>query len=1446
MNSQTGLDYIIENKEFTQKLATALDTTNTVVKKQVIELLSALCVYSSDGYERALSALEHFKEQKRLPNRFKFIIIELESSDDSGYKTALLAFCNCVIISTEKVEDRVRIRNELVGQKLLDIISELRKEAETIPEEDLTVQLDVFDEQKASDEEQLSLSTTQGLDLSSHADIFTAITKQIVSTEAESTFLCILQHLLQIADSKEANIVLKWQTIEKLVYSALLLDNKEEAEKLFHSGQKRLAKAIHGDEIDSKTPRLNQAMELSDVPADSSAPIAPSPPASVPAPPPPPGAPPPPIGAPPPPPPPGAPPPPFGAPPPPMGAPPLPPGAPPPPGMPAPLPPQKLPQQIIPVPKSKTRKLQWAKIPTNKVVGKRTIWSTFSQTNNQQLVDFTNIEELFLVEDPTKAAKQTDGTQTIKRKKESVEVDLLDNRTSLKVNIFLRQFRLSHSEIVQILRDGRSAEVGAEKLRGLLKLLPQPEEIELLRGYTGDKEKLANAERFYLQLLELPHYHLRVEIMLLKEEFANTIGYISECVDTAIVTAQDMMDSKDLQELLYLVLITGNFLNSGAYVGDAAGIKITSLLKLSEMRANKPRMNLLHVVVTQAEKHNPSLLQLSDSFKYLKNTAEVNVDALAADITQLANTVKSLTTKLEQSSTDLQKQFSSFLTSAGKEVALVQADIKEIDAITQDLAEYFAEDPKTFKLEECFTIMRTFCERFKKAIAENKQRELVEKKQLQRQKQKQEQQAGQGNTVSRRRVDQIGTTAGDRNSSISLSSEPDDESHIVDNILGDIRSGFIQKKSFGDTAFTVTKVKKVSLQSTDAPDSSLPKLEKKISNPLPQFNFLDDKNRPATPEPNNNIPEVHKPADISNKRVRPNPNSKVSTNNSEALFDFLVKAEETEDDKPFERKKSLRRRRIRPEIVSAEEIKPKSRDASPAARSSDNEADVSGESANNSLERPKPASLSNLHGLQEAVLPGQPEPAEDEKIKVIVPTKYQGPNDESKELSPFSRSDKKRASLKDQMAERYNNKKHDVASVLQKLQTTATNKKDEPEKKKSTKDASTSKARKSKETKSIGKSAESQPKTSSKVLQRVNSISSEASHEGEVAAGLLHSLRTRREEEEKEERQPPKRSDSFKVGSRISNKFKNLYSTDDEDNGMFYKPPSQKSTTPQEIRDDQTCVDSGVEMNGDTASNRTSYSSTIDAIDLKAIASASLEGTTSTLKDNSTSSSETIVEKPKKKVAGTARKTSSGLTKKKIANEKTPSTKSTATRSKIGSSTGMVRSSSDKAPRTASSSSKTAANGVFDRLSGSSKSRPVSSVSRAASRESVMSADSVASTSTTTEDKSVKVKRASLNSKPSPSKAASPSDKVTHKKVARKTMAGDGSSPVSTRTVRRTPSSVSRTGTTSVAGAMRPKSQRSSLNNKPPVPTGEGGSIEDRASFLKKMLGPKAVAVKAS
>jgi hypothetical protein len=46
----------------------ALDTSNVTVKKQVFELLSALCVYSPEGYARALDALEFYKVRVPIPS----------------------------------------------------------------------------------------------------------------------------------------------------------------------------------------------------------------------------------------------------------------------------------------------------------------------------------------------------------------------------------------------------------------------------------------------------------------------------------------------------------------------------------------------------------------------------------------------------------------------------------------------------------------------------------------------------------------------------------------------------------------------------------------------------------------------------------------------------------------------------------------------------------------------------------------------------------------------------------------------------------------------------------------------------------------------------------------------------------------------------------------------------------------------------------------------------------------------------------------------------------------------------------------------------------------------------------------------------------------------------------------------------------------------------------
>lgn len=146
MDSRIGLEYIVENSDYVNKLGLALDTSNATVKKQVFELLSALCAYSSNGYKRAIETLEYYKVRSTLAQallvwnpvisllfryfplvswaqnikgeryRLNLVIVELDKAPSVEYQIALLAFINCVIISAATLQDRIRMRNEFIGE----------------------------------------------------------------------------------------------------------------------------------------------------------------------------------------------------------------------------------------------------------------------------------------------------------------------------------------------------------------------------------------------------------------------------------------------------------------------------------------------------------------------------------------------------------------------------------------------------------------------------------------------------------------------------------------------------------------------------------------------------------------------------------------------------------------------------------------------------------------------------------------------------------------------------------------------------------------------------------------------------------------------------------------------------------------------------------------------------------------------------------------------------------------------------------------------------------------------------------------------------------------------------------------------------------------------------------------------------------------------------------
>ncbi|KAG7246843.1 hypothetical protein CRUP_021276 [Coryphaenoides rupestris] len=74
-------------------------------------------------------------------------------------------------------------------------------------------------------------------------------------------------------------------------------------------------------------------------------------------------------------------------------------------------------------------------------------------------------------------------------------------------------------QIVEDIRLGGGQRYGAEKLAEFCKLLPDNEEENRLRRFQGERSRLGEPDLFMLLLVEVPSFRLRLDAMILQQEF---------------------------------------------------------------------------------------------------------------------------------------------------------------------------------------------------------------------------------------------------------------------------------------------------------------------------------------------------------------------------------------------------------------------------------------------------------------------------------------------------------------------------------------------------------------------------------------------------------------------------------------------------------------------------------------------------------------------------------------------------------------------------------------------------------------------------------------------------------------------------------------------------------------------------------------------------------------
>ncbi|XP_010776028.1 disheveled-associated activator of morphogenesis 1 [Notothenia coriiceps] len=758
MNNSQGRAHVLSHTESINIIAQSLATENIKTKVAVLEIMGAVCLVPG-GHKKILEAMLHYQRFTCERTRFQTLINDLDRStgryrDEVNLKTAIMSFINAVLsqgAGETSLEFRIHLRYEFLMLGIQPVIDKLRSHENST----LDRHLDYFEMLRNEDELALSKRyESVHIDTKSATQVFDLIRKKMNHTDAHPHFMSVLHHCLLMPHKRSGNTVQYWLLLDRIVQQMVLqndkghdpdvapLENfnvknvvrmlvnenevkqwKEQAEKMrkeHHELQQKFDKKER--ECDAKTQEKEDMMQtlnkmkeklekestehknvkqhVSELTArlhDLSLRQA----AVVP------------------------------------GGPPLPPA--PRPG--GPMPPTSPPNQLFsagpcaaapppsghdgllpspPSPGGRPRLLPgrhaWGiPPPAWEALGpplKHEEHPPSAANLAPQVLQWSKLK----LENKPGGAGWWDGLCTTPRSLKSL---ILDPTLRRPFSAYQRQQTEQYTGMFEIL-------TGVFLRHQLLKFVPEKSDVDLLEEHKHELDRMAKPDRFFYEMSRINHYQQRLQSLYFKKKFAERIAEIKPKVEALSRASKEILHSKNLKQLLEVVLAFGNYMNKGQR-GNAYGFKVSSLNKIADTKSSIDKnITLLHYLITILEKKYPKVLMFQEDLKSLSEAAKVNMTEMEKDIGNLRSGLKNVESELEFQKNRPQQHgdkfvsvVSQFITVASFSFSDVEDSLIEAKELFLRAVKHFGEDASKMQPDEFFGIFDQFLQSFAEAQQEN-------------------------------------------------------------------------------------------------------------------------------------------------------------------------------------------------------------------------------------------------------------------------------------------------------------------------------------------------------------------------------------------------------------------------------------------------------------------------------------------------------------------------------------------------------------------------------------------------------------------------------------------------------------------------------------------------------------------------------------------------------
>ena len=383
------------------------------------------------------------------------------------------------------------------------------------------------------------------------------------------------------------------------------------------------------------------------------------------------------------------------------------------------------------------RNVHWDKL--NSTEG--TIWG-------DNVVGSMPIDELFEdVGEEFKSVTKEKTTTGTKKKKEAGEKIITDGKRIQNISIMMsklsghgtRSLSQIANAVLSLNAPGGAFQLTDDEISGLNKAVPTGEELKKVKAFRDAGKPttgMTPADLLILELAGVPNLKQRLSAMAFRMHMPSTTAEIEASLFTIEGAIAEVRGSSKLKQLLGTMLGVGNKINAGTRKGDAAGIKMSSLLKMCTVKTNSG-YTLLEYIVMKIEDRFPEMLELSTDFAKVELAKRIPTTNISEDMAKIRMGLTQTKNGIKQSSAKGDATFEAamgaFAAEAEETKKKLEERIKKMEGSFKELCAFLGENPppKT-KSDELFSMISRFVGQFKQATTQYKEKSARKAKKAER------------------------------------------------------------------------------------------------------------------------------------------------------------------------------------------------------------------------------------------------------------------------------------------------------------------------------------------------------------------------------------------------------------------------------------------------------------------------------------------------------------------------------------------------------------------------------------------------------------------------------------------------------------------------------------------------------------------------------------------